>query len=326
MPTSTREFGTAREAMVNNSRVSTQSDATDLLAQLQAEEGVSRETLSPWKIARRNFLKHKLAVVSLAFFVLLVGTVFIWSALLPADAAQATNYYNINKGPSLKHPMGTDGIGSDVLKRMVLGGRLTLTVGLLAMVISITLGTVVGALAGYFGGLVDNILMRIVDMMLSIPLLFLIITLAAVLGPSVRTIIIVIGISSWMEVARIIRANFLSLKNKEFVEAARSIGVKNSTIIFRHILPNTLAPIIVAATLGIASAILTEAYVSFLGYGIQPPNPSWGNLVNPGSFLFAIQQTPWMLIFPGLAITLTVLAVNFIGDGLRDALDPRSHH
>ncbi len=312
--------------MVNNSRVSTQSDATDLLAQLQAEEGVSRETLSPWKIARRNFLKHKLAVVSLAFFVLLVGTVFIWSALLPADAAQATDYYNINKGPSLKHPMGTDGIGSDVLKRMVLGGRLTLTVGLLAMVISITLGTVVGALAGYFGGLVDNILMRIVDMMLSIPLLFLIITLAAVLGPSVRTIIIVIGISSWMEVARIIRANFLSLKNKEFVEAARSIGVKNSTIIFRHILPNTLAPIIVAATLGIASAILTEAYVSFLGYGIQPPNPSWGNLVNPGSFLFAIQQTPWMLIFPGLAITLTVLAVNFIGDGLRDALDPRSHH
>ncbi|MDP9349965.1 MAG: ABC transporter permease, partial [Chloroflexota bacterium] len=230
---------------MNNSRVSTQTDATDLLAQLQAEEGVSRETLSPWKIARRNFLKHKLAVVSLAFFVLLVGTVFIWSALLPADAAQATDYYNINKGPSLKHPMGTDGIGSDVLKRMVLGGRLTLTVGLLAMVISITLGTVVGALAGYFGGLVDNILMRIVDMMLSIPLLFLIITLAAVLGPSVRTIIIVIGISSWMEVARIIRANFLSLKNKEFVEAARSIGVKNSTIIFRHILPNTLAPIIV---------------------------------------------------------------------------------
>lgn len=310
---------------MNNPHVGAPLDNSELLAQLQAEETVSRETLSPWKIARRNFLKHRLAVASLIFFVILVVGVFVWSALLPPGAAQQTDYYSINKGPSLEHPMGTDGAGSDVLTRMVLGGRLTLTVGLLAMLISITLGTVVGSLAGYYSGFLDNVLMRIVDMMLSIPLLFLIITLAAVLGPSVRTIIIVIGISSWMEVARIIRANFLSLKNKEFVEAARSIGVKNSTIIFRHILPNTLAPIIVAATLGIAGAILTEAYVSFLGYGIQPPNPSWGNLVNPGSFLFAIQQTPWMLIFPGLAITLTVLAVNFIGDGLRDALDPRSH-
>ena len=298
----------------------------DVRAQLQAEAQVSRETLSPWKIARRNFLKHRLAVFSLAFFILLVGTVFIWGALLPPGTAEEADYYSLNQGPSREHPMGTDTAGSDVLKRIILGGRVTLTVGLLSMLISITVGTIIGALAGYYSGFLDNVLMRIVDMMLSIPLLFLIITLAAVLGPSVRTVIIVIGISSWMEVSRIIRANFLSLKNKEFVEAARSIGVRNGSIIFKHILPNTFAPIIVAATLGIASAILTEAYISFLGYGIQPPQPSWGNMVNPGSFLLAIQQTPWLLIFPGLMITLTVLAVNFIGDGLRDALDPRTHH
>lgn len=298
--------------------------AKDLRTQLQAEEAVTRETLSPWKIARRNFLRHKMAVASLIFFLALVATVFIWSAILPGDAATNTDYYAINKGPSLAHPMGTDGVGSDVLKRLVLGGRLSLTVGLLAMAIAIILGTMVGSVAGFYGGKVDNLLMRIVDMMLSIPLLFLIITLAAVLGPSVRTIIIVIGISSWMDVSRIIRANFLSLKNKEFVEAARSIGVKDLQIIFRHILPNTMAPIIVAATLGVANAILLEAYVSFLGYGIQPPQPSWGNLVSAGSFLFTIQQSPWMLYFPGLLITLTVLSVNFIGDGLRDALDPHS--
>ncbi len=298
---------------------------TDVRDQLRAQDAMSRDVQTPWKIIRRRFLKHKLAVVSLAFFILLVATIFIWSSLLPANAAQVNvDLYNTNAPPSLRHPMGTDQAGSDVLQRIVLGGRVSLTIGLFSVAIAIILGTIVGALAGYYGGAVDNLLMSFVDMMLSVPLLLLIVTLAAVLGPSVRTIIIVIGITSWMGVARIIRANFLSLKNKEFVEAARSIGVKNSKIIFKHILPNTTAPLIVAATLGLAEAVLLEAYVSFLGYGVQPPQPSWGNMVSSGSFLLTIQEAPWMMLFPGIMITLTVLVVNFIGDGLRDALDPFS--
>ncbi|MDP9381296.1 MAG: ABC transporter permease [Chloroflexota bacterium] len=302
-----------------------QSGATaDVRAQLQAEEASTRETLSPWKITRRRFMRHRLAVASLVFFTLLVATVFIWGALLPEGTARTADYDLIRQPPSLQHPMGTDQAGSDVMQRIILGGRVSLTVGILAMAISILLGTLVGAVAGYYGGGVDNVLMRIVDLMLSIPSLFLIIILAGVIGPGMRTIILVIGITGWMGVARIVRANFLSLKNKEFVEAARSIGVRDFPIIFKHILPNTVAPIIVAATLGVAGAILSEAYVSFLGFGIQPPQPSWGNMVSPGSFLLTITQAPWIILFPGLMITITVLTVNFIGDGLRDALDPFS--
>lgn len=295
-----------------------------LTSQLQTEAVKTQDVESPWRIARRRFLRHKMAVAGLVFFVTLVCVVFVWSFILGNEAAKNVDLSAIRQGPSLKHPMGTDNVGSDVLQRIVLGGRTSLTIGLLAMVISILLGTLVGALAGYYSGLVDNVLMRIVDMMLSIPLLFLLVTLAAVLGPSIRTIIIVIGIASWMDVSRIIRANFLGLKSKEFVEAARSIGVRNFGIIFKHILPNTVAPIIVAATLGVANAILLEAYISFLGYGIQPPSPSWGNMVSGGSMLLTITQAPWLMLFPGLMITLTVLAVNFIGDGLRDALDPHA--
>jgi peptide/nickel transport system permease protein len=299
-------------------------DTVDLRRRLQAEEAASREIRSPWKIVRRRFLKHKLAVFSSVLFLALVATVYIWAALLPPDAATITDVYNANTGPSRAHPMGTDQAGSDVLKRIILGGRVSLTVGLVAMLIAVTLGTIVGAVAGYYGGIVDSLLMRVVDMMLSVPLLLLIVTLAALLGPSVRTIIIVIGVTVWTSVARIVRANILSLKNKDFVEAARSIGARDFKLIFQHILPNTTAPIIVAATLILAEAILLEAYVSFLGYGIQPPQPSWGNMVGAGGFVVTIQERPWMLLFPGLMITLTVLAVNFIGDGLRDALDPFS--
>ena len=307
-----------------NAPATSRDGAGEVGADLRAEEAKSRAIDTPGKIIRRRFLKHRMAVISLVFFVLLVVTVFVWAFLLPADAATQTDIYSANTGPSRAHPMGTDQVGSDVLKRIILGGRVSLTVGLLAVTIAITLGTIVGAIAGYYGGLIDNLLMRIADMMLSIPLLLLIVMLAAMLGPSVQTIIIVIGLTSWMGISRIVRANFLSLKNKEFVEAARSIGVKDYKLIFRHILPNSTAPIIVAATLGLAEAVLLEAYVSFLGYGIQPPDPSWGNMVTSGGFLVTIQQAPWMMFFPGIMITLTVLTVNFIGDGLRDALDPFS--
>lgn len=295
-----------------------------LRTRLQDEAVIHRETLTPWKIARRRFLKHKPAVVGLIVFLIIVLGVFVGSAILPSDSASITDIYNIRSGPSLAHPFGTDQAGSDVLKRVILGGRVSITVGLVAMAISIIIGSVVGSVAGFYGGFTDNLLMRIVDGMLSVPLLLLIITLSAVFGPSVKTIIVVIGAATWMDVSRIVRANFLSLKEKEFVEAARSIGVSNLKMIFKHILPNTAAPIIVAATLNVANAILLEAYVSFLGYGIQPPQPSWGDMVNPGSFLLTISQSPWVILFPGLMITITVLAVNFIGDGLRDALDPHS--
>ncbi len=309
---------------MDSSRTEGQQSASALQTRLLQQETLARETLSPWKMARRRFLRHRLALVSLAFFVVLVLTIYIWSALMPPTAATATDINYIQQPPSLKHPFGTDNAGSDVLVRVVLGGRVSITVGLLAAAISVTIGTLVGSVSGFYGGILDNILMRIVDMMLSIPLLFLVIILAALLGAGIRTVIIVIGIATWMDVSRIIRANFLSLKQKEFVEAARSIGARDVSLIFRHILPNTIAPIIVAATLNVANAILLEAYVSFLGYGIQPPQPSWGNMVSSGSFLLTISQAPWMMLFPGLMITLTVLAVNFIGDGLRDALDPHA--
>jgi peptide/nickel transport system permease protein len=187
--------------------------------------------------------------------------------------------------------------------------------------VAILVGTTLGALAGYFGGWIDTVLMRVTDAILSIPALFFLIVLSVTLGPSVRTMIIVIGLLSWMELARIIRANVLSLKRREFVEAAQTIGARSPQVIARHILPNTLAPIVVAATLGVGNALLTEASVSYLGLGVQPPEPSWGNMLyNAQSYFF---NAPWITLYPGFMILITVLCINFIGDGLRDALDPR---
>ena len=241
--------------------------------------------------------------------------------LIPRDLAIDPSPLNILKGPSAEHWLGTDEVGRDIFARLIYASRISLSIGFLAVAVSIVVGTTVGSLAGYFGGWLDNGLMRVTDAMLSIPTLFFLIVLSVTLGPSVRTMIVVIGLLSWMELARIIRANVLSLKRREFVEAAQTIGARAPAIITRHLLPNTLAPIVVAATLGVGNALLTEASVSYLGLGVQPPDPSWGNMLyNAQSYFF---NAPWITLYPGVMILITVLCINFIGDGLRDALDPR---
>jgi peptide/nickel transport system permease protein len=238
--------------------------------------------------------------------------------------------------PSAAHPFGTDTIGRDILARTIFGGQISLTIGLFAAIVEVLVGVLVGAVAGYFGRWVDDLLMRITEAMLIIPSLFLLIVLAKALGGkvsevhllgrafsgSVVVIIFVIGFTSWMYLARIVRANVLSMKELDFISASRALGVSDGQIIFKHLLPNTIAPIIVSATLGVANSILSEAYVSFLGLGVQAPTASWGNMLD--SSVKYIQSAPWLWFFPGLLILLTVLFINFVGDGLRDALDPRS--
>ncbi len=261
-----------------------------------------------WQQTWRRFLRHRMAVIGLGVVVVIVAVMFGSALWIPPEAARrGVDLSNINAPPSLQHPMGTDQAGADVLVRILLGGRVSLMVGFLAMMLAIVVGTLVGAFSGYYGGWVDSILMRLTDTMLSMPLLMVVVVLGSVLRgitDTITVIILVIGVTTWMTVARIVRA----------------IGADNRRIIFRHILPNTMAPIIVAATLEVANAILLEAYVSFLGHGIQPPTPSWGNMISGAQEV--IYRAPWLALFPGLMIMLTVLSINFIGDGLRDALDP----
>ncbi len=206
---------------------------------------------------------------------------------------------------------------------MIYGGRVSLSVGLVSVTIYTLIGIVLGSLSGYYGGLVDSTIQRLTDTVMCFPSLVIIIAAVAILGPSLYNVMIVIGLLTWPGICRLVRAQFLSLRQREFVEAARSVGGRDRELIFRHILPNALAPVIVAATFGVAAAILTEAGLSFLGLGVQPPTPSWGNLINTAQSVAVLQQMPWLWIPAGLLIALSVLSINFIGDGLRDALDPR---
>jgi peptide/nickel transport system permease protein len=223
--------------------------------------------------------------------------------------------------PDLRHPLGTDDLGRDVLVRMLYGARISLLVGFVAVGISCLMGIVIGAMAGYYGGWVDALMMRFVDIMLCFPTFFLILAVIAFLNPSIWNIMIVIGLTSWMGVARLIRAEFLSLRQRDFVLAAQALGASDSRLIFRHILPNAMSPVLVSATLGVAGAILTESALSFLGIGVQPPTPSWGNMLITGKQ--TLGSAWWMSVFPGLAILITVLGYNLLGEGIRDALDPR---
>jgi peptide/nickel transport system permease protein len=274
-----------------------------------------------WRLAWRRFCKHKAGLVGLVVLTLEVLLAILAPVLIPRELAIDPSPLDILQRPSAEHWLGTDEVGRDIFARLIYASRISLSIGFLAVAVSIVVGTTLGALAGYFGGWVDTILMRVTDVILSIPALFFLIVLSVTLGPSVRTMIIVIGLLSWMELARIIRANVLSLKRREFVEAAQTIGARSPQVIARHILPNTLAPIVVAATLGVGNALLTEASVSYLGLGVQPPDPSWGNMLyNAQSYFF---NAPWITLYPGIMILITVLCINFIGDGLRDALDPR---
>ncbi|MBI5179388.1 MAG: ABC transporter permease [Nitrospinae bacterium] len=227
----------------------------------------------------------------------------------------------ILEAPSAHHWLGTDELGRDVLSRMVYGARISLMVGFVSIGIATLIGVIVGALSGYYGGWVDELMMRFVDIMLTFPTFFLILAVIAILEPDIMNVMIVIGITGWMGVARLVRAEFLSLKQRDFVVAARAIGQSDAKIIFKHILPNAMAPVLVSATLGVAGAILTESALSFLGIGVQPPTPSWGSILTEGKNY--IEFAWWLSLFPGLAILITVLGYNLLGEALRDALDIR---
>lgn len=255
----------------------------------------------------------------------MISIIFLLAMLAPLIAPYDPNEINVKAillEPSLMHWMGTDGLGRDVLSRMLYGGRVSLLVGLVAVGISTAIGIVLGAIAGFYRGWVDVLIMRLVDVMLSIPSFFLILAVIAFLTPSIINIMIVIGLTSWMGVTRLVRAEFLSLCDREYVLASRTLGAKDFRLIFRHLLPNSLTPIIVSAVLGVAGAVLMESGLSFLGLGVQAPQASWGNILTDGKEY--IQFAWWLSLFPGLAILITVLGYNLLGEGLRDALDPRS--
>ncbi|MGB5049608.1 MAG: ABC transporter permease, partial [Caldilineaceae bacterium] len=225
-------------------------------------------------------------------------------------------------GPSWEHPFGYDHLGRDLLSRIIFGSRVALLVGLVATGISVLVGIVIGAVAGYFGGWVDTLLSRLVDTLMAFPIIALLVVLAAVLGPSLVTTIVVIGFTGWARFARVVRADVMSMKQQDFVTAARAVGVRDWRIIWRHLLPNVMGPVIVLASLGIGGIIILESALSFLGLGIRPPNPSWGGTLADGRAF--ILRYPHIAFFPGLMIVITVLAFNFLGDGLRDAFDPRN--
>lgn len=270
----------------------------------------------------RRFLKHRLALIGLVLIAALTLACIIGPYLLPYDSLYIDIRARFSPPMTDHHYLGTDPLGRDIAARLLMAGRISLLVGFFAMVLSIFVGALVGVVAGYFGGWLNAALMRLVDGFLSFPTIFLLLALAAVLSPSPLMITVIIAVTSWMEVARIVEAEVRSLKEREFVLAGRMLGLTRAHIMFREILPNAIGPIIVAATLTVARAILLEAYISFLGFGIQPPLPSWGNMLNGAQQYLA--SAPWLAIVPGIAITVAVSSFNFIGDGLRDALDVRN--
>jgi len=286
-----------------------------------------RATRGPAAQVWRRFRRHPGAIGGTIVFALLMLSVVLAPAS-PYDA-EASSIRERLEPPSLQHPLGTDPLGRDLLTRILYGGRISLLVGLMVVMTALVIGIPVGALAGYFGGWVDNVLMRITDAALTLPSLLVLILLSAMLHEieiplvkknSVLTIALVIGLLSWMTVARLIRASFLSIREKCFVMAARSVGVSDFRIMLRHILPNAVGPLIVQATLEMGYAIMQESGLSFLGFGIQPPTPSWGNLLSEAQA--HLSKHPWLAVFPGVMIFLTIIAINYIGDGLRDAFDP----
>jgi peptide/nickel transport system permease protein len=297
----------------------------------------SREMLTPGQLVWRRFRKHRLALIGAVGITILVLFIVIGSILVPENSANSGDLYARLTGPVAGHPMGTDSTGRDVFFRIIYGGQISLFIGILAVALEVSLGTVLGGIAAYFGGWVDALVMRFTEAMLAIPSLFLLIVLAKFLGHSIPTfnvmgrtfsgsviiVIVVIGMTSWMYLARIVRANVLSLKELDYISASKALGANSPRIFFSHLVPNTLGPIIVASTLGLANAVLTEAYVSFLGLGVQPPTATWGNMMDQAQS-FILRGVWWMWVFPSMFIVLTILSINLMGDGLRDAFDPRS--
>jgi len=277
---------------------------------------ITLTTFQTYRQVKRNWLAFGGGLLVFVVFV-----IAIFAPLIAPYDPSKIDIKNILVGPNSHYLFGTDDLGRDVLSRMIWGSRVSLEVGFVAIGIATIIGMLLGAISGFYGGYIDSAIMRAVDIMLSIPTIFLILAVIAILEPSIINIMIVIGLTSWMEPARLVRAEFISLKEREFVTAARALGATDGRIILRHVLPNGLAPILVSATMGIGGAILIESGLSFLGLGVQPPTPSWGSLLSSGKDNIEIAW--WLSAFPGLAILITVLGYNLLGEGIRDALDPR---
>jgi peptide/nickel transport system permease protein len=296
-----------------------------------------RQPLTPGQLIWRRLLKHRMAVLGGISTILLLIFIIVGSIIVPESKANETDLLNRLTGPNSIHWFGTDSVGRDVFFRIIYGGQISLFIGVLAVTLEVSLGTIIGGMAGFYGGWVDAVLMRFTEAMLAIPSLFLLIVLAKFIGRdvgqvtigsrtfsgSIGIVILVIGITSWMYLARIVRASVLSLKEREFIAASQALGATDVRIFFRHLIPNTTGPIIVAATLGLANAILTEAYVSFLGLGVQQPTSTWGNMMQQAQS-FLTRGAWWMWVFPSVFIVLIIMSINLVGDGLRDAFDPRS--
>ncbi|WP_029452020.1 oligopeptide ABC transporter permease [Clostridium algidicarnis] len=268
-----------------------------------------------------RFKKNKLAMIG-TVLILILAIFSIIAPLIISKDINKVDLMNISMSPSKDHILGTDEMGRDVFARLVYGGRVSLTVGMLGMLIQIFIGTTLGIIAGFYGGVVDSIIMRIVDVFMCFPFFVIAIAMAAILGPNIWNVIIIIGVLSWTGIARIVRAEILKLKKSEYIEAAHALGIKNIRILLKHLLPNIIPSVIVASTLSIASGILTEASLSFLGMGVKPPQPSWGNMLAAAQNMRTLQSEWWLWIPPGLCVFLTVMSINFIGDGMRDFLDP----
>lgn len=279
---------------------------------------------SPWRVALRRLRRNPRAVLGLCLLLILTLVTLFAHRLSPHDPSRVAMLM-AEQPPSPQHLLGTDELGRDIFSRLLYGGRVSLSVGLVAVGIYLVLGVALGSVAGYYGGLVEGLIMRSADVIMVVPFFPLALTMAAVLKPSVYNTMIIIGLLGWTGICRLVRAEFLTLRSRDYVEAAVAEGASDLRIIFRHILPNAMAPVVVAATLGVGGAILSEAGLSFLGFGVQQPIPSWGNMLASAISLKVLLVQPWLWVPPGVMIFTAILGINLVGDGLRDALDPRLH-
>jgi peptide/nickel transport system permease protein len=280
-----------------------------------------KEIVSPGKIVFRKLLQNRLAMAGAVILTILAAMSLLAPVLARWDQNKI-DLFSIEAPPSAEHLLGTDELGRDILSRLLYGGRVSIMVGICATLVQVTIGILLGMIAGFFGRIVDSIIMRICDIVMCFPFYAIAISLAALLGANVWNVVFIVGALNWTGVARIVRAETLSLRSREFIDAARALSLNNIEIIWRHILPNVLGPIIIYATLGIATGVLSEASLSFLGLGVKPPQPSWGNMLSAAQNMRILSSEWWMWIPPGAMVFLLVLSINFVGDGLRDALDP----
>ena len=287
-----------------------------------SQEVVAVKIESPGRRALRRFFRHRLAMFGLIVITIMSLASIAAPIIAPYDYAEQ-DLARFRQGPSAEHILGTDSFGRDVFSRLLYGGRVSLSVGLVAVGIYEVIAVVLGAISGYYGGKVDWIIMRLVDVVMTFPTLIIIIFMVSILGPSIFNTMLAIGILGWTRPTRLVRGEILSLREMDYVTAARSLGASSYRIIWQHILPGVVAPLVVNATFGVASAILTEAALSFLNLGVTPPAASWGNMMTAAQELVILEQMPWLWVPPGLAIMLSVLSINFVGDGLRDAMDPK---